>query len=520
MSTAMATSKQPKRVAVVGAGISGLSAAWLLQNHSPHTVTVYEAETYVGGHTHTVDYTPPYDKRRVSQASVPVDTGFIVYNELTYPNLIAFFRHLGVTTQPSSMTFAVSRDRGVFEWAGTNLLTLFGQTSNLWRPSFWRMLYDILRFNWLATDLLSLPESHPHRHNLSISEYLDMHHYSQSFRDNYLIPMTAAVWSTPMDKCALRFPAFTLVQFLHNHCLLNVVNRPQWRTVSQGSRSYVDRVTAGLDDLRPSTKIERVQRVYADKAQRTLQGIRVTDASGHQEDFDYVVFATHADQTLAILGSDATVDEQQILGAFEFSRNRAVLHSDPTLMPARSSLWSSWNYMMVSKAYCPGAVHSSSVSLTYWMNELQTIDATKFGSIFVSLNPLAEPHPKRCFGEWVYSHPMMTPEAVDAQQRLAHAQYGMPSAAGSQTFKEQTGTLFCGAWTNYGFHEDGLTSGLRAAVALGAECPFPIADATKVRKVPVQSSQAVRAIFSLIDACMYRRVLVVLVAVLALAALV
>ncbi|KAJ1984665.1 hypothetical protein H4R34_000499 [Dimargaris verticillata] len=516
----MATPKQSKRVAVIGSGISGLGAAWLLQNHSPHTVTVYEAEAYIGGHTHTVDYKPLHDKRRAEQHSVPVDTGFIVYNELTYPNLIAFFRHLRVATQPSSMTFAVSRDHGAFEWAGTSLLTLFGQASNLWRPSFWRMLYDVLRFNWLATDLLSLPETHPHRHNLSIGEYLDMHRYSQSFRDNYLIPMTAAVWSTPMNKCALRFPAFTLIQFLHNHCLLSVVSRPQWRTVSQGSRSYVDHVTAGLDDLRPLTKVERVQRVYADKAPRTLEGIRITDASGQCEEFDYAIFATHADQALAILGPDATADEQQILGAFEFSQNRAVLHSDPTLMPARSSLWSSWNYMMVSKAHCPGAVDRSGISLTYWMNELQNIDATKFGSIFVSLNPLEEPHPKQYFGEWVYTHPMMTSEAVDAQQRLARAQYGIPSAAGSQTFKNLTGTLFCGAWSNYGFHEDGLTSGLRAAAALGAECPFPIADATKVRNVPIQSSQVIRFIFGLIDACTYRWGLVVLVVFGALMALV
>ncbi|KAK9762652.1 hypothetical protein K7432_011414 [Basidiobolus ranarum] len=234
------------KVAIIGSGVSGLGAAWALSEHSDHNVTLYEKNDYVGGHTHTVDYRVPScsiatrptgdkgnDKAQDIGAEVPVDTGFIVFNNLTYPNLLQFFRHLGVEYIDSDMSFSVSRDKGEFEWAGNNLLTLFAQHENLYSIPMWQTVYDIIKFNFEATEIISLPEGHPDR-EITVGEFLDRKNYSEAFRRNYLLPMTAAIWSTPPDKCSLEFPAYILIKFMHNHCLLQITNRPQWLTVKNG----------------------------------------------------------------------------------------------------------------------------------------------------------------------------------------------------------------------------------------------------------------------------------------------
>ncbi|KAJ1916784.1 hypothetical protein IWQ60_007999 [Tieghemiomyces parasiticus] len=544
--SAASTKAKSKRIAIVGSGVSGLGAAWLLSQHSPHSVTLYEKEDYVGGHTHTVMYQPPTPTPGTTHtdndagqvpAPVPVDTGFIVYNCLTYPNLINFFKTLDVATEGSDMSFALSRDSGRFEWAGSNLTTLFAQVSNLWRPEFWRMLYDVIRFNHLATDLLS-DSAAGDPTKLTIGEYLDRHGYSEAFRRDYLIPMTAAVWSTPMDKCALAFPAYTLIKFMHNHCLLNIINQPQWRTVTGGSWSYVRKVVAGLRDIRTGTAIVSIVRRPSATTGNTT--VEIVDSQGRTEQFDHVVLSTHADQSLAILGDDATPEERALLSSFQFTSNHAVLHADSSLMPARRAAWSSWNYLMRSADFKDLRRHGQTaetsaqvtklggtdttrttnlpdtVSLTYWMNRLQNIPEDQYGPILISLNPLDPPRPELTLGQWDYTHPLVTPESVAAQARLAQYQaqqfdridqeptHGDDGGSVDQdtvavTTPAPMQTSFCGAWTKYGFHEDGLTSGLNVATALGATCPFEISDATHIRDTPPPSSALLRGMFAALN---------------------
>ncbi|KAJ1966259.1 hypothetical protein IWQ62_002473 [Dispira parvispora] len=477
-----------KRVAVIGGGISGLGAAWLLSHYSPHQVTLIEENAQLGGHANTVDCHPnPAPVKPVVADSLPsalpVDTGFIVYNDFTYPNLARFFRHLEVETVASDMSFSVSQNRGAFEWAGTSLGSLFAQWSNVWSLSFWWMLYDIIRFNCLAPTLLSAANKEPALLDLTLGEYLHIHRYSDAFQNRYLLPMVSSIWSMPMEGCALAFPVVTLVRFMSNHGLLNIVHRPVWRTVRHGSRVYVNKVAAMLPEIQRNRKIVQVRRwldlppsqcgngkvnlrspIYSKQS----CGVVITDDQGYADYFDYVIFATHADQTLEILGEDATPTEREILESFRFTRNRIVLHSDVSLMPRRRKVWASWNYLMHSP---------KRVALTYWMNKLQALDEQRYGPVLVTLNPPWEPDPTLCYGQWNYFHPQMTPTATAAQRKLARYQTSAASKSDHEGISEgfhSTRTLFCGAWTNYGFHEDGLTSGLRAALLLGAHCPFPI----------------------------------------------
>jgi len=426
------------KIAVIGAGISGLSAAWLLRRHG-YDVTVYEQNDYLGGHSNTVD-APVVPGR-----TVPVDTGFIVFNEATYPNLMALFEHLGVPAMSCNMSFAVSLDRGRLEYSGSNLAGMFAQKRNLLSPTYHLMLRDILRFYKEAPKLLRDPAAI----DLTLGEYLDAGRYGHRFIYDHLLPMGAAIWSSTIGEM-LSFPAQSFVRFFQNHGLLKVKNRPQWFSVKGGSRTYVRALAETLGD-----------RCHINSAitslRRTPVGVEIQDASGCTSQYDHVVIGAHADQALAML-TDATPDEQQVLGAFRYQLNRTCLHSDPALMPKRPKAWSAWNYLANGTRE-----RQAKVSVTYWMNELQGIDPAT--PLFVTLNPIREPRPEFRIREFIYDHPMFDAAAIKAQGRIADIQ-GVRR------------TWFCGAYMGYGFHEDGLSAGLAVAEALGARRPWTVADAS------------------------------------------
>jgi predicted NAD/FAD-binding protein len=418
-----------KRIAVVGSGISGASAAWAL--NPDFDVTLFEADERPGGHTATVDI--DYDGTPVS-----VDTGFIVFNDRTYPDLVNLFAHLGIATQDSNMGFSLSLDGGRLEWCGETLRTIFAQKRNVFSPSFLWMLREILRFN---RDCVADRDSGALGH-ATIGEYLERKRFSTAFRENYLIPMAAAIWSTPRIKM-MDYPASAFISFFDNHRLIHA-ERPVWRTVSGGSRTYLDRLLAPLADrVRVSSPVTGLI--------RDAFGVSLSVANQPAERFDHVIVAGHSDQALAML-TDASALEQKILSAIGYRPNRVVLHRDPRLMPRRRGAWSAWNYMRRSDE-----AGDADVCVTYWMNRLQGIDDSK--PLFVSLNPVIEPREELVFGEWSYDHPQFDARALSAQARLDDIQ-------------NIRNTSFVGAWTGFGFHEDGLRSGLDAAIALGATVPW------------------------------------------------
>jgi predicted NAD/FAD-binding protein len=411
-----------QRVAVVGAGIAGLASAYLLARK--HRVTLFEASGYAGGHTNTVDVT-------LDGVTAPVDTGFLVFNDRTYPNLVALFDELGVGAVASDMSFSVSLDGGMLEWAGTNLNTVFAQRRNLYSPSFLGMLRDVLRFNASA-------EQHLHnamRERHSVGDMLLANGYGQPFQHHYLLPMAAAIWSSRAADI-LQFPAATFLRFCLNHALLQIRHRPQWKTVEGGARAYVRRIVARLDDVRLRTPVRQVR--------RERDGATVVHGNGVHERFDAVVLAGHAPDSLRLL-DDATPDECKVLGAVRYQPNLAVLHTDPQLLPRRRRVWSAWNY--VSQA--SHAAHADRpVCVSYLINQLQ---ALPFRSpVVVTLNPVNEPAPHTVLGRYAYEHPLLDLAAVEAQSHL-------PGLQGRRR------TWFAGAWTGYGFHEDGLKSALRVA---------------------------------------------------------
>jgi uncharacterized protein len=418
-----------KKVAIIGSGISGAAAAWAL--NSVHDVTLFEAAHRPGGHTATVDI--DYDGTPIS-----VDTGFIVYNELNYPLLTALFRHLDVKTHASEMSFALSLDDGRLEWSGQSYAALFAQRRNLVSPGFYWMLREVLRFNrQCLVDRASRALD-----DKTIGEYLRWRGFSARFRDDYLVPMGAAIWSTPRASM-LDFPALAFVNFFENHRLI-YQDRPEWRTVTGGSKNYLDKL------LTPLGRRVRLGEAVLE-ARREHGKVMLGLSAGRIETFDYAVFSGHSDQTLGIL-ADASEDERAILSAVKFRPNRVVLHRDPALMPRRRAAWSAWNYLRSSRQ---GG--EPEITMTYWMNRLQGIDETK--PLFVSLNPEREPKAGTVFGEWSYEHPQFNAAALAAQKRLARIQ-------------GRWNCHFAGAWTGYGFHEDGLRSGLEAASALGAPMPW------------------------------------------------
>ncbi|KAM0750172.1 FAD/NAD(P)-binding domain-containing protein [Meredithblackwellia eburnea MCA 4105] len=457
-----------RKIAVVGSGVSGIAATWALNEHAgPNQdveVHLFEADDRPGGHTNTVKFTAPGHEN--SKQSVNVDTGFIVFNTVTYPNLLNFFKTLKVEYMDSEMSFSVSRDRGAFEWAGTSLGALFAQKRNLFDPGMWRMVWDIVRFNDAAIDYLRKGDQ-----TETIGQFLNREGYSYAFRDNYLLPMTAAIWSTPPGTAAFDFPALTLLRFMHNHHLLQLINRPVWLTLKNGSSSYVKRVLSRLpaSQLHLSTRINSV-----DTESKPGKVILATEDNVQVwDDFDHVVFATHADTSLRIIyaGKGMTIEEKVILAGFQFGKNRAVLHSDTDLMPKLRPAWASWNYLTAAGT-TGGTSNVNQVALTYWMNLLQSIPERVHGPVLVTLNPPFEPKEELTVGAWDYDHPQFTTKAIRAQELLPHIQ-------------NKRRLTFCGAWTKYGFHEDGFTSGLNIATKiLGAEPPFAIASAERDLPAP------------------------------------
>ncbi|GGO79742.1 NAD/FAD-binding protein [Marinobacterium nitratireducens] len=418
---------RPLKVAVIGSGISGLSCAWLLSQQ--HQVTLFEKDDRLGGHSNTVQL-------KLGNDSTAVDTGFIVYNPVNYPNLVRFFDTLGIESRATEMSFSVSLDGGRLEYSGTGLSGLLAQRRNLVRPQFWSLIRNLLRFYRESSGYCRNPDLA----ELTLGDLLKQEKYSRAFIDDHLLPMGAAIWSTPVDQM-LDYPAQAFLRFCQNHGLVQLSDRPEWRTVTGGSRQYVDRVGAILrqrGDIRLNSRIHRIV--------RRLGRVELEFLHGEREVYDEVVLACHADQALALL-HQPTSDEQQLLGAFEYQRNTAVLHSDPALMPARPGAWASWNYL--AEGTQP---RSRALSVTYWMNRLQHLPESL--PLFVTLNPLREPAEGSIHRSFLYQHPVFNLGALAAQQRLWQLQ-------------GHRNTWFCGAYFGYGFHEDGLQSGLAVAEALG-----------------------------------------------------
>ena len=413
-----------QRIAVVGGGVSGLGAAWQLA--SRHAVTLFDANQYFGGHANTTDIDTGDQK-------LAVDTGFIVFNDRNYPNLTALFEQLDVPVANSDMSFGVSLRNGDFEYSGTDLFGLMAQPGNLLKSAFWQMLADIKRFYAAAPGYLS--QSSP---TMSIGALLAEERYSEAFIEYHLMPMAAAIWSASRADIA-RYPAKAFIRFFKNHGLLSLNDRPQWQTVVGGSREYVSRLLNNRPiDLRLDNRIAEIT--------RTADAVVVRDEHGHSAEFDQIVIATHANQALDLL-SDRNALEDQTLGAFKYSANRAWLHRDATLMPRRRRAWSSWNYLETTSG------PERELAVTYWMNRLQPLDTAE--QIFVTLNPETPPKDQDTYGCFDYEHPIFTGHTDQAQRRMGELQ-------GARR------TWYCGAYLGHGFHEDGLQSGLWVADQLGA----------------------------------------------------
>ncbi|PNH10244.1 Cyclopropane-fatty-acyl-phospholipid synthase [Tetrabaena socialis] len=428
----MENSLRGKRVCVIGSGISGLSAAWLLHRNGA-SVTLLEKEEECGGHTLT-DRTSPY----------PVDLGFQVMNLTTYPHFVGFLECLGVDTQPSNMSFALSVDDGRLEWGSDNLDTIFAQRKNLASPSFLAMLRDVIRFGKEAPKVLEASAAHIYG-DMTLGAYLAKHGYSTAFTNNYVVPMCAAVWSVPGAQ-VLVFPVQMLVRFWVNHHLLDIFQRPLWRVVRGRSQTYVQRVCQELPDVRTGTPVARVT--------RTEEGVDVETAAGGSERFDAVIFATHSDVTLRLLGSDADPQEREVLAAVPYSDSDVYLHTDPTLMPRNRKVWASWNFLGSS---APGA-DTAAVCVSYWVNRLQELPPGA-PNMFVTLNPPHPPAEEHVIRRLSLAHPVFSGASVAAQAQL-------PSLQGRRN------TYYAGAWTSYGFHEDGIRSAVAVVEAMGGSLPW------------------------------------------------
>ena len=435
-----------KRVAIVGAGISGLGCAYALRQDPNVDVTVFEGGNHIGGHSNTIDFSLQTSKGVVTHG---VDTGFLVFNRKTYPRLVRLFEELQVPISPSEMSFSVSIDTSEkakhhqkIEWAGNDLNSFFGQRSNMLSPSFWRMAYDILRFNRLATQLAEKQIYAEHEYaepDECIADFLNRHRFSNSFRENYFLPMIGAIWSCSVEQM-LEFPIQTMVRFCHNHGLLQIQKRPQWLTVSGGSREYVKRLVAALEQSQ--VKIVREAIIRVNTGSDGNSPVELITATGSTW-FDEVVMACHSDQTLALLhGIDQ--DARNILAAIPYQKNRAILHTDRHFLPETERCWAAWNYTANSGDAPTAQQH---VSVNYLINRLQPLpEELKQLPIIVSLNPSTEPDPALVHQEIHYSHPMFDMQAIRAQKEL-------PLIQGASSI------WYCGAWTGFGFHEDGLRSG-------------------------------------------------------------
>ncbi len=420
-------------VAVVGSGVAGLSAAWLLSQ--AHTVTLFEADHRLGGHAHTAEVPGVH-------GPVPVDTGFIVYNEGNYPNFTAMLAHLGVPSLNADMSLSVSLDDGAFEYSSFGLGGIFAQKRNLLSPRFWRLLLDIERFFRTAPRDLEMLE----RQATPLDAYLAANGYGDAFRDDHLLPQAAAIWSTPLDQIGA-YPAASLIRFFQNHGMMSIVGRGLWRTVEGGSRAYVAKLVAAFrGEARKGVRVVGVR--------RDVNGAELRLAGGGRERFDQVVLATHGDTALALL-EDPSADEKRLLGCFRYSRNMVALHTDPVLMPKRRRAWCSWNHIGRRAAPGEGAV-------TYWMTRLQSLRGAP--DLFVTLNPNKEIAADRLIKTEIYDHPLFDAGAIAAQREMWDIQ-------GARR------TWFCGSYLGHGFHEDALQSGLAVAEQLGGvRRPWTVAD--------------------------------------------
>lgn len=421
------------KIAVIGSGISGLSAAWLLSKN--HQVTLYESAGHVGGHANTVDVETP-------DGPIAVDTGFIVYNEANYPNLTALYDHLGVETHPTDMTFALSMNNGGYEYSGSGMNGLFGQRRNVVNLRHWQLLSDLTRFFRNAQQQVAgYPDS------ISLGQFLLNERYSKAFVQDHIVPMGAAIWSTSIAEM-LNYPARSFVDFYANHSLLELGNRPAWRTVKDGSRKYVERMIAdGGFEIQRGNGACRISRHPA--------FVHITDERGVSRPFDHAVVATHADQALGLLDQPDAL-ETRLLERFTYQKNTAVLHRDARWMPRRKRLWSSWNYLK------QGDAANGELCVTYWMNQLQPLKTDT--NLFVTLNPYGEIHPKAVEASFEYDHPVFDVRALEAQKDL-------------WALQGKNRTWFCGSYFGYGFHEDGAQSGLAVAEQLGgARRPWQVAD--------------------------------------------
>ncbi len=429
--------KTSLKIAIVGSGISGLAAAHALNGSAD--ITLFEAGLYFGGHTHTVDITLPTAKGASSQSITHgIDTGFLVFNERTYPHLIKLLAELDVATAKSDMSFSVQvpQKSGHLEWSGSNLSTVFAQRSNLLNPRFWRMLRDLMRFNKLAT---SIAESGADTQLMQpLEAFLKENRFSTEFRDWYLLPMLGCIWSCPTSQM-LQFPVATMVRFCHNHGLLQVNERPQWWTVAGGAKHYVEKIIANIADKRLNTPVHNIE--------RDSQGVHIVTSAG-SERFDKVIIATHSDQAISML-QQPSYGETKALSAIHYQANTAVLHTDASVLPQRKAAWAAWNYERVQLD--PNQPDSANVCLHYLINKLQPIPFEQ--PVVVSLNPTKPIAAEHILGTFDYAHPVFDLAAIKAQADI-------PALQGLQN------TYFCGAWTGYGFHEDGLKSGLAAAKKL------------------------------------------------------
>jgi predicted NAD/FAD-binding protein len=444
-----------KKVAVIGAGISGLGCAYSLQKNIGIHVTLFEGGQHIGGHSNTIDIA--VDTKR---GSIPcsVDTGFLVFNRKTYPRLTRLFEELKVPLALSEMSFSVSIDQSL-EWSGDSLNTLFGQRLNLARPAFWGMIKDIIRFNQLATQLALQQQNSNHGGDpnklQSIASFLDQHGFKRAFREWYFLPMIGAIWSCPTSQM-LEFPIDTMIRFCHNHGLLQVQNRPQWLTVKGGSKQYVKRIVEAMHPERFKLLREAVLKINVPQPKDTDRRIELISAKGVHY-FDEIIMACHSDQSLDLLHGIDEFD-RSLLAAIPYQENRAILHHDASVLPKTRRCWAAWNYKTL------GAQHSDhEVSVDYLINKLQPLPFNLDElAIIVSLNPLVEPKPETIFSEISYAHPLFNDAAIKAQKNL-------PLIQG------KSGIWYCGAWTGYGFHEDGLRSGELVAADLIASIHSPLA---------------------------------------------
>ena len=412
------------KIAIIGTGISGLTAAYVLHKH--HDITVFEANDTIGGHTATVDV-------EMNGKNWAIDTGFIVYNDWTYPNFIRLMDELKVKNLPTEMGFSVHCERTGFEYSGSSLGSLFAQRKNIFNPSFWRMLWDIVRFNKEAiTDLETgkIPEG------ITLGEYLQSRGYGSYFIDRYLVPMGAAIWSASTQMMTA-FPLKFFVQFFKNHGLLSINNRPQWRVLQGGSRAYLAPITAPYRDrIKVGSPVTAIR--------RTAEGVFLRVNGGEEQQFDQVIIASHSDQALAML-SDATALEQRILGAIPYQANEVILHTDERMLPKAKAAWASWNYHLAGNEK-PYTV------LTYAMNILQRLDCDT--TFCVTLNNTDAIDPEKILRRFNYAHPVFTLDGIAAQQRWSE-------------INGVNNTWFCGAYWRNGFHEDGVFSALRVCEGLG-----------------------------------------------------